>query len=202
MYGRLPHPPLLTMAIATLAIATVSLCGTISLCTVRNYMDLILTFPRWRMSPQNYQQKIHPTFVISLHIFWFDFKPLTFIRNNIGLILHVRGLYIIIWNVMKIGEKQRTMLASVQRVVSYSPCVWYQTSECCTILPGKLMMGDFKIFVQNKIFSQPTDLTFWAVCNRNQTIIFVQSKHQLHFKWFSLKCEVVFFVLKTISNFC
>ena len=30
--GRLPHPPLPTMAIATLAIATVSLGGTISLC--------------------------------------------------------------------------------------------------------------------------------------------------------------------------
>ena len=32
-------------------------------------------------------------------------------------------------------------------------------------------MGDIKIFVQNKIFSRPTDPTFWAVCNRNQTII-------------------------------
>ena len=34
VYGRLPHPPLPTMAIATLAIATFSLGGTISLCTV------------------------------------------------------------------------------------------------------------------------------------------------------------------------
>ena len=32
VYGRLPHPPHPTMAIATLAIATVSLGGTISLC--------------------------------------------------------------------------------------------------------------------------------------------------------------------------
>ena len=31
--GFWPHPPLPTMAIATLAIATVSLGGTISLCT-------------------------------------------------------------------------------------------------------------------------------------------------------------------------
>ena len=31
VYGGLPHPPLPTMAITTLAIATVSLCGTISL---------------------------------------------------------------------------------------------------------------------------------------------------------------------------
>ena len=33
VYGRLPHPPLPTMAIATLANATVSLRGIISLCT-------------------------------------------------------------------------------------------------------------------------------------------------------------------------
>ena len=32
VYERLPHPPLPTMAIATLVIATVSLGGTISLC--------------------------------------------------------------------------------------------------------------------------------------------------------------------------
>ena len=32
-------------------------------------------------------------------------------------------------------------------------------------------MGDIKIFVQTKIFSRPTNPTFWAVCNRNQTII-------------------------------
>ena len=37
VYGRLPHPPLSTMAIATLAIATVSLGGTISLCTACLY---------------------------------------------------------------------------------------------------------------------------------------------------------------------
>ena len=91
---------------------------------------------------------------------------------------------------MKIGEKQRTMQAQysvLSATLRVCVCVWYQTSECCTILPGKLMMGDFKIFVQNKIFSQPTYPTFWAVCNRNQTIIFVQPNHQLHFKWFFLK---------------
>ena len=51
-----------------------------------------------------------------------------------------------------------------------SVCVWGQTSEFCTILPDKLITGDIKIFVQNKIFSRPTDQTFWAVCNLNQTI--------------------------------
>ena len=35
-------------------------------------------------------------------------------------------------------------------------------------------MGNIKIFVQNKIFSWPTDPTFLAMCNWNQTIIFVQ----------------------------
>ena len=78
---------------------------------------------------------------------------------------------------MKICEKQRNYHAGlVQRVVSYVLCVWCQTSEFCTILPCKLITGDIKIFVQYKIFSQPTDPTFWAVCNWNQTIIFVQPK--------------------------
>ena len=78
---------------------------------------------------------------------------------------------------MKIGEKQRTMLAQysvLSAMLCVCVCVWCQTSEFCTILPGKLITGDIKIFVQNKIFSRPTDPTFWAVCNRNQTIIFVQ----------------------------
>ena len=36
--------------------------------------------------------------------------------------------------------------------------------------------GRYKIIVQNKIFSRPTDPTFWAVCNRNQTIILSRPK--------------------------
>ena len=42
------------------------------------------------------------------------------------------------------------------------------------ILPSKSITGDIKIFVQNTIFSRLTDPSFWAICNRNQTIIFVQ----------------------------
>ena len=34
-----------------------------------------------------------------------------------------------------------------------------------------IITGDIKIFVQNKIFSRPTNPTFCAVYNRNQTII-------------------------------
>ena len=76
---------------------------------------------------------------------------------------------------MKIGEKQRTMQTQY-RVLSCTlrVCVWCQTSEFCTILPDKLIPGDVKIFVQNKTFSWPTDPTFWAVCNRNHTIILSQ----------------------------
>ena len=50
-------------------------------------------------------------------------------------------------------------LDSAQHFVSYALCVCDvpQTSEFCTILPGKLITGDIKIFVQIKIFSRPTD---------------------------------------------
>ena len=70
----------------------------------------------------------------------------------------------------------RVLSATLRVCVS----VWCQTSEFCTNLPGKLITSDIKIFVQNKIFSRPTDPAFWAVqkkknvCNRNQIIISVQ----------------------------
>ena len=49
-------------------------------------------------------------------------------------------MYILIWNAMKIGEKQRTMLAQTQysvlsaslRSVCVCVCVWCQASEFCT----------------------------------------------------------------------
>ena len=90
-------------------------------------------------------------------------KPFTCVRNNIILYM----CYI-----LKCNEnwwKAAYHASSIQR----SSGVWCQAYEFCTIIPGILITGDFKIFVQNKIFSRPTDPTFWAVCNRNQTIIFV-----------------------------
>ena len=48
VYGRLPHPPLPTMVIATLAIATISLGGTFSLYSKRVVNNvLILTHPKY-----------------------------------------------------------------------------------------------------------------------------------------------------------
>ena len=86
-------------------------------------------------------------------------------------------MYILIQNAMKIGEKQRTMLAQTQySVLSASLC---SVCVCDVRLPNFALVilpqinnGRHKIFVQNKIFSWPTDPTFWAVCNQNQTIIF------------------------------
>ena len=60
---------------------------------------------------------------------------------------------------MKSGEKQHTMLAQY-RVLSATFCVCdVKASGFCTNLPGKLITGDIKIFVQNKIFSRPTLLS-------------------------------------------
>ena len=95
-------------------------------------------------------------------------KPLTCIRNNI--VLHA-------YFYLKCNENSRKAAHHaqlVQRVVSYAPCVCV-----CVMLDFRILhhftrliiMGDVKIFVQNKIFSRPTDPTFWAVCNWNQTII-------------------------------
>ena len=80
-------------------------------------------------------------------------------------------MFILIRNVMKIGEKQCTMLAqtlkkvSVQRVVSYAPCVCVCVCVCVcdvrllnfalVILHGKLIKGDIKFL--SKIHYFPTD---------------------------------------------
>ena len=97
-------------------------------------------------------------------------KPLACIKNDI--ILHV-------YHNLKCNEKwwkAAYHASSVPRVVSYAPCVyvWCQTSEFCTILPGTLITGDIKKNLTFEIFSRPPDPTFWAACNRNQTIIFIR----------------------------
>ena len=110
--------------------------------------------------------KICLTLAINLHIFWFDFN-LYCIRNDIVLRVYFKP---------KCNENWRKAAYhagsdSIQRVVSgMCVCDVRLPNFALVILPGKLIMGD-KIFVQNKIFSRPTDPTFWAVCNRNQTII-------------------------------
>ena len=132
---------------------------------------------------QNCQQK-YTQLLPSIYTFFgliFQ-KLLTCIRNTI--ILHV-------YYNLKCNEnwwKAAHHASSIQHVVSYAPCVWYQTSEFCTILPGKLITSNIKIFVQNKIFSRPTDPTFWTFCYRNQTIIFVQPYEEqiLNYKFSSI----------------
>ena len=134
---------------------------------------------------QNFRQK-YTRLLPSIHTFFgliFQ-KPLTCIRNNINL--HV-------YHNLKCNEnwwKAAYHAISVLRVVMYTPCttsvwgcvcVWCQTSEFCTILPDKLITGDIKIFDQNKIFSRLTNPTFWAVCNRNQTIILSRPYDCQHF---------------------
>ena len=111
---------------------------------------------------RNFQQK-YTRLLPSIYTFFgliFQ-KPLTCIRNNI--ILHL-------YHNLKCNEnwwKAAYHANSVPRVVMYAPCVgvWCQTSEFRTILPDKLITGDIKIFVQNKIFSRPNDPTFRAICH-------------------------------------
>ena len=109
---------------------------------------------------------------INLHIFGLIFqKPLTCIRNNI--ILHV-------YHNLKCDEnwwKAAYRTSSVLRFVSYALCECIHDVRLLNFAlfyPDKLITGEIKIFVQNKIFSQLTDLTFWDVCNQNQTIILSQ----------------------------
>ena len=128
---------------------------------------------------QNFRQKTPDYWLPSIYTFFgliFQ-KPLTCIRNNI--ILHV-------YHNLKFNKnwwKTAYHINSVPCVVMYAPCVcvcvWCQTSEFCTILPDKLITGDIKIFVQNKIFSRPTDPSSWTVCNRNQTIILSRPNNKI-----------------------
>ena len=73
-------------------------------------------------------------------------------------------MHILIWNVMKIGEKQHTMLAKPQTQYSMLSAT---TSVCVCMMSDfrilrhftRLVTGDIKIFVQNKTFSdRPTRL--------------------------------------------
>ena len=87
-------------------------------------------------------------------------------------------MYIIIWNVMKMGEKQPTMLAQYS-VLSAMLCVC-GGGGCVYVCA----MSDFwilyhftryinnrqlklKVFVQNEIFFRLTGPNFWALCNQN-----------------------------------
>ena len=66
-------------------------------------------------------------------------------------------------------------------------------------------MDDIKTLVQNKIFSRPTDWTFWAICNRYQTIIFVQPKLILcmqEFMWKLLFFTLKWFLLNSFGEMC
>ena len=71
---------------------------------------------------------------------------------------------------MKIGKKQRTMLAQTQYkcVVSYAPCGGVCVCVCdvrltnfaLVILPGKLITGDIKFLSKIKYFPhRPTELS-------------------------------------------
>ena len=86
---------------------------------------------------------------------------------------------------MKIGKKQCTMLPQTQySVLSAMFCVCVCVCDvklpnfALVILPGKLITGDINFLSKIKYYSDwPTDPTFWAVCNRNQTIILSRSRH-------------------------
>ena len=138
-------------------------------CKIILTTSFILPSPRWRI--RKTIGKNTPDFCHQFtHFFGLIFqKPLTCIRNNIVLHSYFN---------LKCKENWRKAVyhassASVQCVVSYARG---GGGGCDVILPDKLITGDIKICVQNKIFSRvrTTDPTFWAVCNQNQTIIFVQ----------------------------
>ena len=76
----------------------------------------ILPSPTWRIHKSI--GKNIPDFHHQFPLFWFD------ISKAINLEIIKFYMHILIWNVMKIGEKQRTMLAQTQySVLSATLCV-------------------------------------------------------------------------------
>ena len=132
----------------------------------------ILPSPRWQIYETLHENT--PDFRHQYTMYTFSGlifqKPFIFVRfhsrNNI--ILHVYSNLRCNENWWKVAYHA----SSVQRVVSYAPCVLcdVRLPNFAPFLPGT---GDFKIFVQNKIFSPTTDQTFWVICKWNQTVIFV-----------------------------
>ena len=115
-------------------------------------------------------------------------------------------MYITIWNVTKIGEKQRTMQTQY-RVLSCTlcvcvcvcVCVWCHTSEFHKILPEKLITGDIKIFVQNKIFSRPTRLSEPYVTRTKQIFCHGLMQDQAIFCYFRHEIQLVLLSLKVVK---
>ena len=124
---------------------------------------------------QNYQQK-HTWLLPSICTFFgliFQ-KPLTCIRNDIVLHVYFNLKFYENWR----KAAYHASSDSVQRVVSYALCVCdvWLPNFALVILPSKLITGDIKFLSKIKYFFRPTDPTFWAVCNRNQTIILSRPK--------------------------
>ena len=140
------------------------------------YHDIIIaTSSSWRhclfaftkmADSQNYLQTY--TWLLPSSIYTFFGLILTCIRNDI--VLHV-------YFNPKCNENWQKAVYhassdSIQRVVSrVCVCDVRLLNFALVILPGKLIMGDIKFLSKIKYFSRPTDLTIWAVCNRNQTTI-------------------------------
>ena len=111
--------------------------------------SIITTSSRWQIHRYNWQ-KITPYFCNQ-----FTHFVVRFFKSH-SHVLEMILFFIIIWNLMKIGETQHhtVLTCFIQHAVCMikrALCVWCLASKFCTILPGVSITGNFKIKFLSKV---------------------------------------------------